>query len=62
MVLQGGKEEWQTIRVDPDDVSSITIFKLIPDTMYQFMILSRNRLGDGLFSPKVAASTKGSVI
>jgi len=57
-----GRERWQTLRavggVDP--VTTTTVFGLLPDTRYQFMVLARNRLGDGLFSNVVAATTSGA--
>ena len=55
----GSREEWQTLRVIPDEATSMTVYKLFPDTTYQFTVLSRNRLGDGLFSKIVQATTSG---
>jgi len=59
-----GREQWQTLRavggVDP--ITSTTVFALVPDTAYQFMVLARNRLGDGLFSNVVDATTTGATI
>jgi len=59
MLKVGVKDVWQTMRILPDDATSVTIYKLQPGTLYQFMVLSRNRLGDGLFSKPVTLATKG---
>ena len=42
-----------------DPVTLTTVFGLVPGTGYQFMVLARNRLGDGLFSNVVNARTSG---
>ena len=55
----GSQQRWMTIRVIPAKATSITVYKLYPDMMYQFMVLSRNQLGDGFFSEIVAIKTKG---
>lgn len=59
-----GRERWQTVRAvgGGDPVTSTTVFSLTPDTNYQFMVLARNRLGDGLFSNVVYATTTGATI
>lgn len=55
------REDWITLRVVPDDAISLTVYNLLPLTSYQFMVLSRNRLGEGLFSQPVHQTTKGRV-
>jgi len=57
-----GRERWQTLRAvgNVDPVTSTTVFGLVSDTKYQFMVLARNRLGDGLFSNVVIATTTGA--
>ncbi|XP_013395368.1 protein turtle-like isoform X2 [Lingula anatina] len=50
---------WQTISVLPLEATSFTIHKLVPDSAYEFMVMSRNQLGNGLSSNKVLARTKG---
>jgi len=59
-----GRERWQTLRAvgNVDPVTSTTVFGLLPDTKYQFMVLARNRLGDGLFSNVVIATTTGATV
>ena len=56
---RSGRNEWQTLRVVPDEATSITVYELLPNYNYEFTVLSRNRLGDGLFSKIVTARTKG---
>ena len=49
--------QWRTIRVRPDDAASFTVYNLSPDTLYEFQVLSRNQLGDGMFSEPVIVRT-----
>ena len=57
--VQGGiKDDWQTLRVVPEESLSITVYNLFSDALYQFMVLSRSRLGDEQFSKLVSSSTK----
>ncbi|XP_054718152.1 protein turtle-like [Uloborus diversus] len=53
-----GISEWRTVRVVPEGATTVTLYNLQPDTEYEFQVLSRNILGDGLFSPVVKARTK----
>lgn len=50
---------WQTIRVPPGDKTSFIVYSLEADTVYEFMVLARNSLGDGLYSDHVFAKTLG---
>ena len=60
--MQGtGSDEWLTLRV-PNEATSITIYDLKAGNTYQFCILSRNRLGDGLFSNIITATTQGETL
>ena len=68
-----GRDDWKTIRVSRvaesplgvtiipsgDTPTSMSVHNLQSNTVYKFMILSRNRLGDGLFSATITATTKG---
>lgn len=56
------RDAWQTLQILPDDATSVTVYRLAPSTLYQFMVLSRNRLGDGLFSKPVTVATKGPIL
>ncbi|XP_015914377.1 protein turtle [Parasteatoda tepidariorum] len=53
-----GISEWRTVRVVPEGATTVTLYNLQPDTEYEFQVLSRNILGDGLFSPIVKTRTK----
>ena len=57
-----GRERWRTLRAvgSAEPVTSTIVFGLLPVTTYQFMVLARNRLGDGLFSNIVVAVTTGA--
>ncbi|XP_076321273.1 protein turtle homolog B-like isoform X2 [Tachypleus tridentatus] len=48
---------WRSMRVDPDEATKFTIYNLQPSSDYEFRVLSRNTLGDGMFSPTVKART-----
>ncbi|GAB1598970.1 uncharacterized protein LOC106876426 isoform X4 [Argonauta hians] len=53
------KSNWQTIGVPPGDKTTFIIYSLEADSDYEFMVLSRNSLGRGLFSERVQARTLG---
>ncbi|GIY78376.1 protein turtle, partial [Caerostris darwini] len=55
-----GDSDWRTIRVYPDGATTFTVYNLQADTEYDFQVLSRNKLGDGMFSPIIRAKTKFS--
>jgi len=44
------------------EVTSLTLHQLQPETVYEFTVLARNRLGDGLFSDVIRARTKGQSV
>ncbi|XP_067678014.1 protein turtle-like isoform X2 [Haliotis asinina] len=49
---------WETMRV-PQGSTTFTLYTLMPNTMYEFMVLSRNDYGDGMYSKRVLAKTRG---
>ncbi|XP_046554205.1 LOW QUALITY PROTEIN: protein turtle homolog A-like [Haliotis rubra] len=49
---------WETMRV-PQGSTTFTLYTLMPNTMYEFMVLSRNEYGDGMYSKRVLAKTRG---
>jgi len=55
------RDDWKTIHVTAsgETAMSMSVYNLRSNTAYKFMVLSRNRLGDGLFSAAVTATTKG---
>ncbi|XP_035210600.1 protein turtle-like isoform X3 [Stegodyphus dumicola] len=55
-----GDSDWRTIRVYPDGATTFTVYNLQADTEYDFQVLSRNKLGDGMFSPIIRAKTKSA--
>ncbi|XP_036358845.1 uncharacterized protein LOC115211947 isoform X2 [Octopus sinensis] len=54
------ESNWQTIRVPPGDKTSFIVYSLEADTLYEFMVLSRNIMGNGLYSDRVLARTLGT--
>ncbi|XP_074597808.1 protein turtle-like isoform X2 [Brevipalpus obovatus] len=56
--LDGSDSTWKTIRVYPEGSTAFTLFKLQPDTEYEFQVYSHNTVGDGEGSPIVRARTK----
>jgi len=48
------------MQIVPNDTLCVTVYQLQPSTAYQFMIMSRNRHGDAMYSTPVATSTKGT--
>ncbi|KAL3886696.1 hypothetical protein ACJMK2_026675 [Sinanodonta woodiana] len=57
--VNGEISQWQTMMVEPQNATRFTLYNLEPDTTYEFMVLSRNNLGDGQYSEKVRAKTLG---
>lgn len=53
-----GDSDWRTIKVIPDATTTITLYNLQPESIYDFQVLSKNVLGDGMFSVIVKAKTK----
>lgn len=45
------------MQVVPNDTYSMTLYRLQPQTIYQFTILSRNQNGHELFSQTVTTTT-----
>ncbi|CAB3362770.1 Hypothetical predicted protein [Cloeon dipterum] len=54
-----GASDWSTIPVTPPGSTEITIQRLTPSTDYQFQVVGKNSLGDGMFSQIIAVQTKG---
>jgi hypothetical protein len=54
------KADWRTLRAFPvaAEVTSITLHQLRPDTLYELMVMARNRLGDPLYSDVISTRTK----
>ena len=58
-MINGVGSKWQTMIVKPQNTTRFTLYNLEPDTTYEFKVLSRNHLGDGLFSDVVTSKTLG---
>jgi hypothetical protein len=53
-------ERWQTMQIVPHNTTCITVYELQPGTAYQFVVLARSSLGEGMFSRPIAISTRGN--
>ncbi|XP_076458044.1 protein turtle homolog A-like isoform X2 [Babylonia areolata] len=51
--------QWGQLTIPRDQSTTFTVYSLLPSTDYQFMVLSRNDLGNGSFSNVVTARTLG---
>ncbi|KAH8260381.1 hypothetical protein KR026_010586, partial [Drosophila bipectinata] len=54
--------EWRTIRVVDKNVMEATVQNLIPGKEYEFMVLSQDKYGDGMFSKQIRFQTQPSPI
>ena len=50
---------WIELPVNPPDSRRITIHNLSARTKYEFQVISKNELGDGMYSEIIEAQTKG---
>lgn len=51
--------DWSRVAVTPIGSTSIIINNLKPSTLYEFQIVGKNALGDGMLSKIVTAKTAG---
>lgn len=56
---EGGVSDWQTINVSPPGSTSYTITGLSPGKVYEFQVVGKNALGDGMMSTLVTIRTLG---
>lgn len=56
---EGGSTEWNQIPVQPSGSTEITINGLKPGIVYEFKVVGKNALGDGLMSKPVTIRTLG---
>ncbi|XP_050308030.1 protein turtle isoform X4 [Anthonomus grandis grandis] len=47
---EAGQTEWATIPVTPSGSTQVTINRLAPGTTYEFQVVGKNALGDGMMS------------
>ncbi|KAL9929288.1 protein borderless isoform X2 [Glossina fuscipes] len=54
--------EWRTMRILQKNVMEATIQHLLPGREYEFMVLSQDKHGDGMFSKQIRFSTQPSKV
>ncbi len=56
----GTSADWSRVTVSPSGSTFITVNNLKPSTLYEFQIVGKNSLGDGLLSKIITAKTSGT--
>ena len=56
---QAGVHSWIPVDVDPPMSTHAEIHNLQPGTVYEFQVVGKNVLGDGMYSNLVTERTKG---
>ena len=56
---QEGAPQWIPVDVEPQGSTKAVIHNLQPGTIYEFQVIGKNVLGDGMFSNIVKETTKG---
>lgn len=56
---EAGVAEWSTIPVTPAGSTQVTINRLAPGTTYEFQVVGKNTLGDGMMSKVITVRTQG---
>ncbi|XP_044748189.1 protein turtle isoform X3 [Coccinella septempunctata] len=54
---ESGVTEWSTIPVTPSGSTQVTINRLAPATNYEFQVIGKNALGDGMMSKVITVRT-----
>ncbi|KAJ8936943.1 hypothetical protein NQ314_012124 [Rhamnusium bicolor] len=54
---EAGVSEWSTIPVTPSGSTQVTINRLAPGTTYEFQVIGKNALGDGMMSKIITVRT-----
>lgn len=54
-----GVSDWLTIPVTPSGSTQVTINRLSPSTTYEFQVIGKNALGDGMLSKVITVRTLG---
>ncbi|XP_050076532.1 protein turtle isoform X1 [Anopheles maculipalpis] len=54
---EAGVSEWSTIPVTPSGSTQVTINRLAPGTTYEFQVIGKNALGDGMMSKVITIRT-----
>lgn len=58
---EAGISDWSTIQVSPSGSTSVTINGLTPGKTYEFQVVGKNALGDGMMSKLVTIRTLGKL-
>ncbi|EAT41900.1 AAEL006522-PA, partial [Aedes aegypti] len=56
---EAGVSDWSTIPVTPSGSTQVTINRLSPGTTYEFQVIGKNALGDGMMSKVITIRTLG---
>ncbi|KAL6438355.1 hypothetical protein ACFW04_004483 [Cataglyphis niger] len=56
---ESGTSEWKTIPVTPSGSTTVTINTLTPSTLYEFQVIGKNALGEGMLSKVITIRTLG---
>ncbi|XP_067210689.1 protein turtle isoform X2 [Linepithema humile] len=56
---ESGISEWKTIPVTPSGSTTVTINNLTPSTLYEFQVIGKNALGEGMLSKVITVRTLG---
>ncbi|XP_029159268.1 protein turtle isoform X8 [Nylanderia fulva] len=54
-----GISDWKTIPVTPSGSTTVTINNLTPSTLYEFQVIGKNALGEGMMSKVITIRTLG---
>ncbi|CAL7934635.1 unnamed protein product [Xylocopa violacea] len=54
---ESGTSDWKMIPVTPSGSTTVTINSLTPGTMYEFQVIGKNALGDGMMSKPITIRT-----
>lgn len=58
---ESGTSEWKMIPVTPSGSTTVTINSLTPGTLYEFQVIGKNALGDGMLSKLITIRTLGKL-
>lgn len=56
---EAGISNWSSIPVTPSGSTQVTINQLQPGTTYEFQVVGKNILGDGMLSKVITVRTLG---
>lgn len=53
--------EWKTVKIPSKKITEATIPNLVPGREYEFMVLSQDKNGDGMFSKAIRVLTQAKI-